>query len=251
MGQQVLTQKDEQQQTESAAVISMIERVALDKDADIAKLEKMLDMQERILNRNAQQAFSADIAALQSDLPRVARNGKSHNGKYALLEDINDTVRPALQAHGFGVTFRVSQNGMEWVKITTILQHKQGHSEQTEIVLPLDKTGNKTATQSVGSTISYGKRYGICALLNISTGDDVDGGAPDQSKTAEAKPKAKPAPTSNGGGKTATEGQCKMLRVKLKQASKSETDLCAAFSSESIEAIPMGKVNDAIAWISQ
>lgn len=188
MGQQVIT-KDDQAITESAAVISMIERVALDPNADISKLEHMISLQERILSRNAQQAFSSDIAALQSDLPRVARNGKSHNGKYALLEDINDTVRPALQAHGFGVTFRVSQNGMEWVKITTILQHKQGHSEQTEIVLPLDKSGNKTATQSVGSTISYGKRYGICALLNISTGDDVDGGAQEQAKKPEAKPR--------------------------------------------------------------
>jgi hypothetical protein len=34
------------------------------------------------------------------------------------------------------------------------------------------------AVQAVGSTISYGKRYGIGALLNISTGDDTDGHLP-------------------------------------------------------------------------
>lgn len=188
---QQITKQEDQPVNESAAVISMIERVALDPNADIGKLEQMICLQERILNRNAQQAFSADMAAMQNKLPRVARNGKSHNGKYALLEDINDSVRPALQEYGFGVTFRVEQNGLEWVKITTILQHRQGHHEQTEIVLPLDKSGNKTATQSVGSTISYGKRYGICALLNISTGDDVDGGVPTQASQPQPEIKTK------------------------------------------------------------
>lgn len=164
--------------SENTALMAMIERVCLSPDADIAKLEKMLDMQERILDRNAKQAFSADFAAMQRELPRIAENGQGHNNaKYALLEDINDSVRPVLYKYGFGVSFSIDQNDSK-VTVKAKLSHKLGHYEETCLSLPLDTSGNKNAVQAAGSTISYGKRYAICALLNISTGDDVDGDNP-------------------------------------------------------------------------
>lgn len=177
-----LAKIDEQQQTnapalttESQAVLSMIERVVLNPEADMDKLDKMLDMQERILNRNAKQAFTADLAAMQAELPLVAKRGTGHNNaKFAKLEDINEAIRPTLQKYGFAVTFRVKQNDNRLL-VVAILSHREGHSEETELVLPLDTSGNKNGVQAVGSTVSYGKRYALCALLNISTGDDDDG----------------------------------------------------------------------------
>jgi hypothetical protein len=162
---------------ETNAVMSMIERVALDPNSDLAKLEKMLGMQERVLNRNAQQAFSADMAMMQAKLPRVIKTRSAHNSKYAPLEDINDAIRPTLQEFGFAVTFGIEQSEKN-IKVITHLSHRQGHREETSILLPADTSGSKNAVQAVGSTISYGKRYGICAILNISTGDDVDGNIP-------------------------------------------------------------------------
>lgn len=178
----VVQQNTEQEQSnlpqtssETAAIMSVIERVAMSPDADIDKLERMLDMQERVLDRNAKEAYTAALAAMQIELPRVIEHGTGHNrAKYAKLEDINDTIRPALQKHGFAITFRIkSENSLIWV--TTVLSHKNGHSEETSIPLSLDDSGNKNAVQAVGSSISYGKRYGLCAMLNISTGDDDDG----------------------------------------------------------------------------
>lgn len=161
-------------ESQTSAVLSMIERVATNPDADIEKLEKMLDMQERILDRNAEQAFNAAMAKMQGDLPRVARTAKGQSSRYAPLEDINNRVMPVLQANGFAVTFSVKQLEKE-IRVVTKLIHRDGHSESTEISLPHDTSGNKNNVQAVGSSISYGKRYGICAILNISTGDDTDG----------------------------------------------------------------------------
>jgi len=172
---------------ETTALLSMIERVCLDPNADIDKLSKMLDMQERVLNRNAEQAFAADFAAMQCELPRIARNGKIEIKKdgrviqstaFAKLEDINDGVRPTLQKHGFGVSFTIDQAG-GLITVTAKLLHRLGHSEKTSISLPIDTSGSKNNVQGNGSTVSYGKRYAICALLNISTGDDVDGHEPE------------------------------------------------------------------------
>lgn len=164
-----------QHMSETQTIMTVIERIATNPDADIAKLEKMLDMQERIMDRNAKQSFTASLAAMQMDLPRVIEKGQGHNNaKYALLEDINDQVRPTLHKFGFAITFRVRHEGSV-ILVTTVLSHQEGHSEETTISLPADTSGAKNAVQAVGSTISYGKRYGIGALLNISTGDDTDG----------------------------------------------------------------------------
>ena len=44
------------------------------------------------------------------------------------------------------------------------------------MVLPLDTSGSKNAVQAVGTSVSYGKRYVMCAMLNIATrGEDDDG----------------------------------------------------------------------------
>lgn len=177
---------------ETQAIMQMIERVVLNPEADMDKLDKMLDMQERILNRNAKQAFTADLAAMQSELPLVGKAGEGHNkAKYAKLEDINEAIRPTLQKYGFAVTFRVKQTD-KLLTVIAILSHRLGHSEDTDLMLPLDASGSKNAVQAVGSTISYGKRYALCALLNISTGDDTDGNLPPQNTQPQQKLQDRP-----------------------------------------------------------
>lgn len=186
---------------ETQAVLAMIERVVLNPEADMDKLEKMLDLQERILKRNGEQAFAADFAAMQSELPRISRNGvieiKDRNSgrvtqstPFAKLEDINDGVRPVLQRYGFGVTFSIDQN-QAGITVIARLLHRLGHSEKTSLTLPIDNSGSKNAVQGNGSTISYGKRYTLSAILNISTGDDIDGHTPPQQYEEQALPPEK------------------------------------------------------------
>jgi len=55
------------------------------------------------------------------------------------------------------------------------------------MTLPLDNSGSKNAVQAVGSSVSYGKRYVMAALLNITTrGEDDDGNAAAPIKTVTA-----------------------------------------------------------------
>lgn len=166
--------------SETAQVLAVIERVASNPDADIDKLERLLDMQERILNRNAEQSFNASMAAMQADLPVIEKNGAIKvkdevRSKYARYEDIMRTVKPILQMHGFAVSFRTS-TGDGAVKVTGVLMHRDGHREETDMALPLDNSGSKNTVQAIGSSTSYGKRYVLCSLLNIATGDEDDDG---------------------------------------------------------------------------
>jgi hypothetical protein len=164
-------------------ILSVIERVAMSPDADIQKMQALLDMQEKVLNRNAKMEYSAAFAEMQTELPEVTEKGRAHNSKYATFEDINAAVKPVLSKHGFGISFRVNQDDGK-IKVTGVLVHKDGHSEQTDMVLPADTGGSKNAVQAIGSSVSYAKRYVLCALLNISTrGEDDDAAKADKGVT--------------------------------------------------------------------
>lgn len=159
------------------AILALIERAARDPSVDIERMERMFAMYDAMKGKQAKAAFLEALADLQAEMPAVARRGKAHNDKkYARFEDIIETVRAPLQQHGFSLTFRLDQQS-DKLRVTGVLGHRQGHSEQTDIVLAADGSGNKNAVQAWGSSVSYGKRYVALALLGIATEDDDDGRA--------------------------------------------------------------------------
>lgn len=170
--------------SDGAALMQMIERVATNPDADISKLERLVEMHERITDRTAKAAFAAALSDMQPELPVIIERGEIRHGenkpvqsRYALWEDINEAIRPILAKHGFALSFRTGREA-DRIIVTGILSHRGGHSEETTMHLPADQSGSKNAVQAVGSSTSYGKRYTAMALLNITTrGEDDDGKA--------------------------------------------------------------------------
>lgn len=155
--------------------MNIVERVATMPDINMDALERMLNMQERIMARDAESAFNAAMAEMQCEIPTIAERAKGHGTiKYATLEDISDIVKPIMKTHGFAISFKV-EHAVAGLSVTGILMHRAGHREQTTMLLPIDTSGSKNAVQAVGSSTSYGKRYVMCALLNITTrGEDDD-----------------------------------------------------------------------------
>lgn len=164
------------------SIMAVISRAAADPSCDIDKLERLMAMHERMQARDAQAEFNASMAAMQSDIPSIAERGAivvngQKRSDYATFEDINDVIKPIMQQHGFAITFKV-ENVAAGLSVTGILMHRAGHRESTTMLLPLDTSGSKNAVQAVGSSTSYGKRYVMSALLNLTTrGEDDDGHA--------------------------------------------------------------------------
>ena len=182
---EIIEQQDARQLAEvpqngGNALLSIIERVACDERADISKLEKMIELQERIMRRDAEQAYSSAFARMQNELPTVTKKGKiavreEVRSTFAKFEDIIDAVRPILCKHGFGINFKIEQEATLITVIAT-LRHADGHSESTKFVSVSDSSGSKNSVQAIGSTISYGKRYTLCSILGIATKDEDDDG---------------------------------------------------------------------------
>lgn len=175
------------------SILAVISRAAADPTCDIEKMERLLAMHERMQAKTAEAAFNAGMAQMQCEIPTVFEAAVNlHTGNsYATLDDITRIIKPIMQQHGFAITFKVD-NLEKAISITGILMHRDGHREQTTMTLPADLGKGRNEVQAVGSSTTYGKRYVLCALLNITTSEarDDDAQSSDGSDPAEVRAQA-------------------------------------------------------------
>ena len=93
------------------------------------------------------------------------------NSSYADLHTVISSAVPYLSKYGLAVS-----QGNEIIPgavcVTTTLIHESGQWLRSKIKLPMDKVN----AQGVGSATTYGRRYGLAAMVGIAQFDD-DGSA--------------------------------------------------------------------------
>lgn len=180
------------------SVLDIIGQMAQNPNVDVAKMQAMLEMQERIMAKQAEINFNQAMARISQKMPRIVKGGSvsykdKDSGKmqeafkFARYEDIDEVVRPLLVEEGFSLSYSTDQREGGGVVMHGTLSHKDGHSRTASIPLALDLSGGKNNIQGMGSTSSYGRRYTMCMLLNIVTvGEDDDGKGADPVIDTEA-----------------------------------------------------------------
>lgn len=178
--------------SDAGQVLAIIKEAATNPNVDVAKMSALLDMQERVMARQALADFERAFAALQAELPTI-RKGKrnTHTGSsYATWDNLHRVIKPLLIRHGFTLRFETHEAPGGMQRVEAVLTHASGHRERSgSRPLPADKGKGRNDVQAVGSTQTYGTRYATVALLGMSYEDDDDA----QSATAEP-----PAPDLDG-----------------------------------------------------
>ena len=172
--------------------LSVVERLAANKDVDVDKLQKIIDMQNNQLDREAEQAFNADMVLAQAEIKTVAKNqtnAQTHS-EYADLEAIIKSAKPIYTKYGFALSFYEGDSKGDLIRIMVDVMHREGHTKVRHSDFAVDDVGiagkkNKTAIHGKGSTFAYGRRYLTCMIFNIPTGDDDDGCEPEPTITEE------------------------------------------------------------------
>lgn len=142
-------------------------------NGNIELAEKLMGLQERWEANQARRAFNEAIAAAKAEIKPINRTATGHNSKkYADFAAIARTIDPIISKHGLGYRFRSIDS--ERIAVTCILFHRQGHSEETTLSGPADKTGNKNDIQAIGSTLTYLQRYSLMQALGLAAGTDDD-----------------------------------------------------------------------------
>ena len=172
--------------TNSPAVIDPMRMIAMavESDASIEKLEKLMTLQERWEGNEARKAFYQAMSEFKCQDLSI---GKDHTVRYetdrgiteyqhATLGNICAIVNPALSREGLSFTWRTDQQTGGIISVTCSVAHRLGYSEETTLISQPDTSGGKNGIQAIGSTVSYLQRYTLLAALGLSTENQDDDG---------------------------------------------------------------------------
>lgn len=130
----------------------------------------------------------AALARVQADLPAVAKNETADTGsykyEYAGLDAVTAAIMPVLGRHGLAFTAKPTLNSDGRFVLRYVLGHgPSGEKEDGDYPLP-----EKGTPQQIGSAITYGRRYCLCAVTGVAPGGDDDDGHAAQ-KAEHARPR--------------------------------------------------------------
>lgn len=221
----------------SASVLDVISRAARDPSVDIDKLERLIAMQERIQTRDAEMAFNKALNAAQSEMRPIAANAANPQtrSRYATFDKLDRVLRPIYTLHGFSLSFDEGESPKpDHVRVLCYVSHVGGHTRTYHRDMPADGKGAKggdvmTKTHAAGAAGSYGARYLLKGIFNVSVGeDDTDGNLP-----------ARHVPLID-------DAQWSEL-VQMIEASKADTQaFCTAYNIASLKELPAASFANAI-----
>ncbi|WP_273789957.1 ERF family protein [Bartonella sp. ML70XJBT] len=151
---------------------------ALENDVDMDRLERLIALREKEIERQNYQSFISDLSAMQIEYQKIQKNSINTHTKsiYATLDQYIDAVKDTLAKYHFALFYRIKSQTTTNVTIEITLSHPSGNQISTEGTFPIDGQGSKNNIQSVGSTITYARRYLLGMLLNVTSDeDDTDG----------------------------------------------------------------------------
>jgi hypothetical protein len=163
--------------TESAAILSLIERMATNPEISPERVERFIAMHDGMEAKRAKLAFSNAIAQAKAKIAEtpIIKNATGHNSKrYADFSAYAKVVDPVLAS--FGLTYRFRTIQSDKISVTCILTG-HGHEEENTLAGPADSSGSKNAIQAIGSTLTYLQRYTLVQALGLAASNDDDGQA--------------------------------------------------------------------------
>lgn len=166
---------------------------AVQQGATPESLEKLLDLQERVLARQAEREYADAIAQFQSRCPTIEKRKevKDRSGRvmyrYAPLEDIVRQVRPLLAELGLSYAFDTECDEKGGIRVRCKIRHRAGHAETSTVYIPATRGINTNASQDMGIQITYGTRYSFIGGLGITTADEDHDAVVEQCKPITAE----------------------------------------------------------------
>ena len=129
-------------------------------------------------------SFNAAMSKAQMEMRPVSADATNPQtrSKYASYAALDKALRSIYTKHGFGLSFDTADTGAaDMVRVICVVSHCEGYERQHHIDMPADGTGIKgnrmmTSTHARGSATTYGMRYLLKMIFNVSIGEDDDDG---------------------------------------------------------------------------
>jgi hypothetical protein len=239
MSKETQVVKIDEPMPESAAIIQVIERAAMNPDVDVDKMERLFVMRNEMHREQSEQAFNAAMSLAQSEMGRVSADATNPQtrSKYASYGQLDKALRPVYTGHGFALSFSTGEGAPDGcVRVLCYVSHREGHTRTYQADMPADGKGAKggdvmTKTHAAGAAFTYGQRYLLKLIFNVAIGeDDTDGNVP-----------AEKIDTKNA----------EILTSHIKSTGMDLARFLKAFSIAEIAELPAARFNEAMDRLNQ
>lgn len=132
---------------------------------------------------------SLEQPSLNSEVKVRTKTGGEYKFKYADLSECKRAAKQPLADNELSVCQLIEDD----YSIRTILLHSSGQWISSKVRMP----SNMADAQSIGSAITYAKRYAFCAILGIVADDDEDANIASGNSAQKEQPKEQPKKTAN------------------------------------------------------
>jgi len=136
------------------------------------------------------------VADFIQEVPVIFKGSDGYGYKFANWSSILEVVNPLMKKHGIGFVqgTRINETLGVTIVYTKVFDADTGDGFTSEMILPYDVTmKGMSVPQSIGSMITYFKRYQLSAMLGLVT--DVDLDASDIKASKELKKESKASKT--------------------------------------------------------
>lgn len=178
---------------EPETLMAVIARAASDPSVDIEKMDRLLQMQERLEQRAAEADFNEAMTKAQIEMGRVKTNkdNSQTHSRYADYAALDKVLRPIYTRHQFALSFSTTEGAPEGSVRVVAFVSRGRFTRQYHVDMPTDGKGAKgndvmTKTHATGAAMTYGMRYLLKMIFNVAIGeDDTDGNMPGAAITQE------------------------------------------------------------------
>ena len=174
-----------------AEAVAKMLNAAVEKGTGPEALEKLVDLAERVANREAAHEFADAMAAFQAECPSIkktevarvtSKSGGAYSYQYAPLDEIARTVRPILHRLGLSYSWDSSlTHEGAGIRVVCTLQHVNGHKMAASFEAPTESLSHAMSPQQkVTAALTYARRQSLIQVLGLTTTDKDDDAAAEE-----------------------------------------------------------------------
>jgi len=165
----------------------------IENNLPVETMERLFALRNEFIKQEAKKAFDTSMSNFQGECPTIVKTKSVYTKSgtkaysYAPIESIVEQVQPLLKGNKLSFSFKI-EIGDQKVKAICIVKHIDGHTESSEMEVPLgSKTDIMSNSQVTAAASTFAKRYAFCNAFGIMTGDEDTDGKEFDTKTDKKK----------------------------------------------------------------
>ena len=168
---------------EPVSLLQVIERASRDPNVDIDKMERLMAMHERMMAKKDESEFNDALVHCQNECGTISADATNPQtrSKYLTYAKLDKALRPIYTKYGISISYGTEDSPKaDCIRVIAHVSRK-GYTRKYQADMPADGKGAKggdvmTKTHAAGAAMSYGARYLLKGIFNISIGEDDDDG---------------------------------------------------------------------------